>query len=268
LRVGKPPVESSPRQKKQDWILKCLQGGRAHPLAACVWWRSSAALHPLLETEFREFGSRIDHPPLSERYGRPDDYHVPVDWRQCTQYRPRSTAKQVRWRTSNATSEAVSVYGVLEAGGSVRHLGRADVFLEVIPLPEGESVHVHAAAHVQGERLSPHVRGSGHPQAGAVASQSEPGSGHAEGDSFLSNSHGGGFSPAPPFRWRTTACPGPPRSNAHPHGSSSSGRPRRAPPAPASAKTHICRASPAPWTTCLDAPRKSPPTGEPPTRPG
>jgi hypothetical protein len=32
-RVWKATSKADPRQK-QDWILKCLQGGRAHPLAA------------------------------------------------------------------------------------------------------------------------------------------------------------------------------------------------------------------------------------------
>ena len=35
---------ADPRQQ-QYWMLKRLQGGRAHPLAACGWRRSASALH-------------------------------------------------------------------------------------------------------------------------------------------------------------------------------------------------------------------------------
>jgi hypothetical protein len=34
LTSGFQPPQNRPR-RQQDWILKCLQGGRAHPLAAC-----------------------------------------------------------------------------------------------------------------------------------------------------------------------------------------------------------------------------------------
>jgi hypothetical protein len=35
LRFGKPPPRKKTPRQKQDWFLEYLQGGRAHPLAAC-----------------------------------------------------------------------------------------------------------------------------------------------------------------------------------------------------------------------------------------
>ena len=35
LRFGKPPARKQSQGSQQDWIVKRLQGGRAHPLAAC-----------------------------------------------------------------------------------------------------------------------------------------------------------------------------------------------------------------------------------------
>ena len=47
-----PPLEGRPRQK-QNWFLKCLQGGRAHRLAACGVATLCCCVGPaLLETDF------------------------------------------------------------------------------------------------------------------------------------------------------------------------------------------------------------------------
>jgi hypothetical protein len=45
LRVWRAATSKADPRRKQDWFLKRLQGGLAHPLAACVGWRRSAALH-------------------------------------------------------------------------------------------------------------------------------------------------------------------------------------------------------------------------------
>jgi hypothetical protein len=70
-----PPTPPPPRKQQQDWILKCLQGGRAHPLAAC----GVAVLccsPPVLVGKTLSSTLRSQHAALCrERWGRSPSSH-------------------------------------------------------------------------------------------------------------------------------------------------------------------------------------------------